>query len=175
MSELSGAPFSAVSAPPDPGNTLRARVLRWRVPVASGLASGSLLLAVYFSALALVSGWEFTLAEFARYWPFIVTLALGFGVQVALFVRLRRLVAATQASGTVIAASGTSSTAAMVSCCAHYLANVTPFLGTTGLVALAAQFQVELLWIGLLFSAAGVAFVWSRLQRAEREHSACEA
>lgn len=139
-------------------------------PLAYGAAATALLLAVYFAALALLSGWQFTRAEFARYWPFIVALALGFGIQVTLFVRLRRLVASAQGSRTVVAASGTTSTAAMVSCCAHYLVNVAPVLGATGLVAFASQFQVELFWVGLGFSAAGIAFLWSRLRGAQRHH-----
>ena len=65
------------------------------------------------------------------------------------------------------------STAAMVSCCAHYLVNVAPVLGATSLVAFAAQFQVELFWVGLAFSAAGIAFVLSRLWKAEKEHAKC--
>jgi YHS domain-containing protein len=57
----------------------------------------------------------------------------------------------------------------MISCCAHYLTNVAPVLGATGLVAFAAQFQVELFWLGLLFNAAGIAYVGSRLFKAS-EH-----
>ncbi|RZI97219.1 MAG: hypothetical protein EOO54_29945, partial [Haliea sp.] len=110
-------------------------------PAAYGLLAASALLAVYFGALTVLSGWDFTLGEFNRYWYFIVPLALGFGVQVALFSRLRALARSTHHSGTVLAASGTTSTAAMVSCCAHYLVNVAPVLGATGLVAFAAQFQ----------------------------------
>ena len=68
-----------------------------------------------------------------------------------------------------------TSTAAMVSCCAHYLANVAPVLGATGLVAFVGQFQVELLWAGLLFAAAGVAFVLGRVMKAEKEHARCAA
>lgn len=140
-----------------------------------GAAATALLLAIYFGALTLVSGWEFTTGEFARYWYFILPLAAGFGLQVGLFTRLRTLVGASGQSGTVVAASGTTSTAAMVSCCAHYLVNVAPVLGATGLVAVAAQFQVEFFWIGLLFSVAGIAFVWSRVRRAEKEHAQCAA
>lgn len=142
--------------------------------LAGGLASVALL-AVYFGALTLVSGWEFTLAEFIRWWYFIVALALAFGLQVALFLRLRTLATSARDSGAVVAASGTTSTAAMVSCCAHYLANVAPVLGATGLVAFAAQFQVELFWVGLAFAAAGVAFVLGRLVQAEKEHAKCAA
>jgi Cu+-exporting ATPase len=142
-----------------------------------GAAASTLLLALYFTALTLVSGWEFAAGEFGRYWYFILALAAGFGAQVALFTRLRSLAGKGRGkeSGSVIAASGTTSTAAMVSCCAHYLVNVAPVLGATGLVAFAAQFQVELFWVGLAFSAAGIAFVLNRVLQAEREHAKCTA
>lgn len=149
--------------------------LAYAGPALAGIAASALLLAVYFAALTLVSGWEFTAGEFSRYWYFILALAAGFGLQVALFARLRTLVGKSKDSGGVIAASGTTSTAAMVSCCAHYLVNVAPVLGATGLVAFAAQFQVELFWVGLAFSAAGVAFVANRVLAAEKEHAKCAA
>lgn len=144
-------------------------------PAVAGVLASATLLALYFGILTLVSGWEFTLAEFGRYWIFIVALALAFGLQVALFLRLRTLATGTRESGAVVAASGTTSTAAMVSCCAHYLANAVPVLGATGLVAFAAQFQVELFWVGLACAAAGIAFVLGRLVKAEKEHAQCAA
>ena len=63
----------------------------------------------------------------------------------------------------------------MISCCAHYLANVAPVLGATGLVAFAAQFQVELCWVGLLFNLAGIAYVGKKLFDASKEHAKCLA
>jgi P-type Cu+ transporter len=142
-------------------------------PVVHGFLAASALLALYFGALTALSGWEFTATEFEKYWYFILPLALGFGVQVVLFSRLRVLARGTHHSGTMVAASGTTSTAAMVSCCAHYLVNVAPVLGATGLVAFAAQFQVEFFWVGLAFSAAGIAFVLDRVLKGEREHARC--
>ncbi|HEY0825046.1 MAG TPA: hypothetical protein VGD76_14755 [Ramlibacter sp.] len=140
-------------------------------PATAGVLAGSLLLAFYFGTLAALSGWEFTVSEFRRYWYFIVPLAAGFAVQVALYLKLRRLAGKDGESGGVVAASGTTSTAAMVSCCAHYLVNVAPVLGATGLVAFAAQFQVEFFWVGLAFSAAGIAFVAWRLRQAAAHHA----
>jgi Cu+-exporting ATPase len=75
----------------------------------------------------------------------------------------------------VVAASGTTSTAAMISCCAHYLANVAPVLGASGLVAFAAQFQVQLFWAGLAFNLAGVAYVGTKLFKAAKAHALCVA
>lgn len=143
-------------------------------PVAFGALAFAALLAVYFSALTLVSGWEFTADQFSRFWYYIVPLAAGFGFQVGLFVRLRELVGVAK-SGTLVAASGTTSTAAMVSCCAHYLANLAPILGATGFVAVVGQFQVQLFWLGLLFNLGGIAYIGSRLYRAARQHVACAA
>jgi Cu+-exporting ATPase len=56
----------------------------------------------------------------------------------------------------------------MISCCTHYLANVVPILGASGLVALVAQYQIELLWIGLAFNAAGIVYVGRELWQASR-------
>jgi Cu+-exporting ATPase len=58
----------------------------------------------------------------------------------------------------------------MLSCCAHYVANVAPVLGATGLVAFAAQFQVELFWVGLLFNLAGIVYIGHKLLKARRHH-----
>jgi Cu+-exporting ATPase len=137
-----------------------------------GALAFGLLLVVYFGAVSLVSGWRFTLSQFSEFWYYIVPLAAGFGVQVALFVKLRDLVRY-QAGGSMVAASGTTSTAAMISCCAHYLTNVVPVLGATGLVAFAAQYQVEFFWVGLAFNAAGIAYIGSKLAGVLKEHAKC--
>lgn len=150
------------------------RVADWRAAMFGGLAF-LLMLVVYFGVLTLVSGWAFTLSQFSEFWYYVLALAAGFGIQIGLFTRLRQLVSRSKSSGTVVAASGTTSTAAMVSCCAHYLANVAPVLGATGLVALAAQFQVELFWLGLLFNLAGIAYVGNKVLKATREHAQCIA
>jgi Cu+-exporting ATPase len=144
-------------------------------PTGFGALAFGVLLAVYFGALTLVSGWNFTLSQFSDFWYYILPLAAGFGIQVALYVRLRQVISQARQSGTMVAASGTASTAAMVSCCAHYLANVAPVIGATGLVAFAAQFQVELFWLGLLFNGAGIVYIANQLVRASRAHAHCIA
>lgn len=142
-------------------------------PAAWGVFAFAALLGVYFGILTLVSGWAFTLSQFRDFWFYIVPLAAGFGLQVALYTRLRQVVSASKDSKTLVAASGTTSTAAMISCCAHYLVNVAPVVGATGLVAFAAQYQVEFFWVGLLFSGAGIAYIGSKLINATREHAKC--
>ena len=152
---------------------MKTNVISITKPAGYGVLSFGLLLAVYFSALTLVSGWRFTLSQFYEFWYYIVPLGAGFGLQVALYMQLRRLLHQSMEARTVMAASGTTSTAAMISCCAHYLANIAPVLGATGLVTFAAQYQVEFFWAGLAFNAAGIAYIGNRLLKAAREHAQC--
>jgi Cu+-exporting ATPase len=142
-------------------------------PAAFGALAFGALLAVYFGALTAISGWRFTAEQFAEFWYYIVPLAAGFGLQVALYTRLRRVLHGGAGGRGMLAASGTTSTAAMVSCCAHYLVNVAPVLGATGLVTFAAQYQVEFFWVGIAFNAAGIAFIGNRLWKATKEHAQC--
>ena len=126
------------------------------------LATLSMLI-VYLVFVSLVSGWNFTKDQFAKFWYFVVTLAIGFGIQVGLYSYLRSM--DKNVSTKVIATSGTSSAAAMVSCCAHYLVNVLPVLGTIGVVTLISQYQVQLFWVGLIFNFAGLVYMVSQVKR----------
>lgn len=143
-------------------------------PVRAGALSVAALLAAYVVVLTLVSGWEFARTQFAMYWYFVLALALGFGVQIGLFSHLRRMTRHADASGAVVTVSGATSTGAMISCCTHYLANVLPVLGATGVVALVAQYQVELFWLGLAFNLAGVLYVGNKVIQATRHMTLME-
>ena len=129
---------------------------------AAGALGVALILALYFATLTLVSGWQFTIEQFVEWRPFVLALAIGFGVQVALFVHLRRAFH-TAASGRVVTATGATSTAAMVSCCTHYLVNLLPVLGATGLVSFVALYQADLFWLGVASNLAGIAYLGSRV------------
>jgi len=133
-----------------------------------GVLAFGVLLGLYFGVLTLVSGWEFTWEQFAGFWPFIGALAVGFGVQVGLYAYLRHLARQCGAAGKVAAVSGGTSAVAMISCCTHYLANMVPILGATGLVALVGQYQVALFWVGLVFNLAGVLYIGWKIVQASR-------
>ncbi len=141
--------------------------------IAAGVLALGILMGVYFGLLTLVSDWAFAREQFDAYWPYIIALAAGFGIQVALFVYLHRLVHGTGAHAKVVAVSGTASATAMVSCCAHYLVILLPVLGATGLVTLVSQYQVELFWVGLVSNAAGIAYIGKQLAAAVKEHAQC--
>ena len=136
-----------------------------------GIVAAAALLGVYFVILAAVSGWEFTVSQFFDFWYFIVSLAAGFGIQVGLYSYLRNAVRGMDKSGKVVAVSGTTSTAAMISCCAHYLTNILPLVGAAGAIALVAQYQIELFWFGLACNLAGIIYMTTRITKFSRAHA----
>ena len=134
-------------------------------PILYGTFASSILLGVYFTILTLVSGWNFAQEQFASYWYFVVSLAVGFGIQIALYQYIKGLVHSGQGMGKVVGVSGTTSTAAMISCCAHYLVNLVPILGVTGIATFAAQYQVKFFWIGLAFNLFGIIFISNKIMK----------
>jgi Cu+-exporting ATPase len=138
-------------------------------PLIAGATATTAILALYFAVLTPISGWDFTLSEVKKFWPYLVALAGGFGLQVGLYVNLKHQLAQHHGGGKMVVASGTTSTAAMISCCTHYLANVLPLVGAAGIVTFVAQYQVELFWVGLLFNAVGILFVVHKTLQARRQ------
>lgn len=138
--------------------------------ILSGIIASTILLWVYFAVLTFVSGWSFAQSQFADFWYFIISLVVGFGVQIALYQYIKGLVHSGQGMGKVVGVSGTTSTAAMISCCAHYLVNLVPILGVTGLVTFVAQYQVELFWVGLASNVFGIGYMATRIIKFKKSH-----
>lgn len=136
--------------------------------LAYGFAAGIVLLGIYFGVLTLVSGWKFAADQFSDFWYFITALAAGFGLQVGIYTYLRELIK--NGSQGVLGVTGTTSAAAMMSCCTHYLANFLPVLGTAGVVTFAVQYQTELFWVAFLFNAGGVAYMVSKIVKYKQHY-----
>jgi Cu+-exporting ATPase len=130
-----------------------------------GLLASIIMLVIYFVVVGLISDWPFAKDQFAQYWYFVISLAIGFGIQISLYTHLKQLIANGQGSGKVLGVTGATSTAAMISCCAHYLTNILPILGTVGLVTFVAQYQTQFFWIGLIFNIAGIIFMINKIRK----------
>lgn len=131
-------------------------------PIGYGIGASSLLLGVYIVLVGAISGWSYALSQFAAYWYFLVMLAIGFGTQIGLYQYLKARMQKNNIGG-VLAVTGTTSTASMLSCCAHYLVNLIPILGVTGLASFVSQYQVELFGVGLLANALGIIVLSQRI------------
>lgn len=139
---------------------------------AMGILATAGLLAAYFLIVTVVSDWALAFDQFLSFWYFILSLAIGFGVQIGLYTYLRGAIHSHHASGKVVAVSGTTSTVAMVSCYAHYLANILPVIGAAGLITLVGQYQVELFWVGLAANASGIVYIGTKVIRFSRVNPA---
>ncbi len=128
-----------------------------------GTLASVILLAVYFGVLFFVSGWIFAKNQFSDFWYFIVSLAIGFGVQVGLYVYLNNLIKGVKGTTGIIGITGTTSTAAMISCCSHYLVNLLPILGMIDVATFVSQYQIQLFWVGLLFNLGGIGYITSKI------------
>ncbi len=128
-----------------------------------GIIASGILLGIYFTVLSLISGWDFAQSQFTSFWYFIVSLAIGFGVQIGLYVYLRNLIYNGQGGGQVLGVTGATSTATMISCCTHYLANLLPILGVVGVVTFVAQYQTQLFGAGLLFNLGGILYMANKI------------
>src|SRR3989344_1074840 len=132
-------------------------------PVLKGFLAASLLLIFYFATVILISGWDFAQSQFAKYWYFIVLFAFGFGIQVVLYTYLKNSIRKQNISAKVLAVSGSTSGAVMISCCSHYLANILPILGISGFITFVTQYQVQFFWVGLAFNLVGIAYMSNKV------------
>jgi len=134
-----------------------------------GVLAFSILLSVYFLILTLISGWKFTWEQFTQFWYYILSLALGFGVQFTLYSYLKGIVKQQPSTGQVLATTGATSTTAMISCCAHYLTNILPILGVTGIITFIGQYQVQFFWIGLFFNLLGILYIGNKVLKVSEQ------
>lgn len=131
----------------------------------AGFAAADALLVLFIVLVTGISGWVTTKSQFEQYWYYLVPLAIGFGIQVGMYVYLREAVERMM-SKKVMAITGSTSTVAMISCCAHYLVNILPIVGATGVATFIGQYQVRLFWVGIAFNLFGIAFIARKVMHA---------
>jgi len=133
--------------------------------VARGIVAFLALLTVYSLVLILISGWKFTWEQLTQFWYYILSLALGFGTQFGLYSYLKGIIKHQPSTGRVLAATGATSTTAMVSCCAHYLANILPIIGISGISAFVGQYQTEIFGVGVLANLIGIGYLVRKIRK----------
>lgn len=138
--------------------------------VLAGLLAALALIGLYLGLVAWAQGFDHAreLIWDDRY--FVGAIAAGFGLQVGLFIYLRRLLSLrSRASATAGTAGGTgTSTAAMLACCAHHVTDALPVLGLSGVAIFLSEYRVPLMAAGIGVNAAGVLFMLRLVFRERR-------
>ncbi len=135
-----------------------------RMPWIFGVAATLTMIGFYLGLLTLISDWYNAKAQFGEYRWWIGSLAIGFGVQVALFTRLRHAMAAAHIKGAAsgMAASSGMSGVAMALCCSHYLAALLPVVGLPFLSTLVAgldRYQTQFFFVGVVANILGMTYM----------------
>jgi hypothetical protein len=98
-------------------------------------------------------------------WYFLVPLMGGFGVQVGLLSELRRRHRLMRAAGAAGVAGAGASTAGMIACCAHHIADLAPLAGASAAATFLSAYKVPFILVGLAGNALGIVLTSRRLRR----------
>jgi hypothetical protein len=143
------------------------------LPVTVGVISAALLTGLYFSIVSWAESPQHAAELFWQDRWIVFPIILGFGVQAGLYTILKmRLfvpVVSTGPSGPMMGAGGTTSTVAMVACCAHHVTDVLPILGLTAAAAFLAQYRTAFMLVGLGTTLTGIVVMLVILFKARRE------
>jgi len=127
-----------------------------------GVLASFAIVGIYLGMNTLTSDWYFARVQFSEYRWWIISLAIGLGIQVALFTLFRAHLRGKKktAANSTMAASGGVSAVAMMACCSHYLATLIPLLGVSFLSATAVasleQYQVYFFLAGIVSCLFGI-------------------
>ncbi|WKZ35035.1 MAG: hypothetical protein QY332_15585 [Anaerolineales bacterium] len=130
------------------------------IPLAAFLLGSVFIASFYIGILTWAQGWEYASSQFIRDRWYVIPIILGFGVQAALYSVLRfRLfipVTSTAHAGSMIGASGGTSTTAMVACCIHHVTDVLPILGLSVAASFLTRYQRPFMLVGLVMNLIGI-------------------
>lgn len=133
-------------------------------PIVFGLLAGLALIAFYLGIITLAQGWAHALQQLGDDRWFVAAITVGFATQVGLFAYLRDAYARAARSG--MAVSTGTSTAAMLACCAHHLADILPIIGLSGAAIFLNAYKTPLFWLGVTTNLLGVVYLVYKI----REH-----
>lgn len=150
--------------------TKRKRIL---IPLGAGILGVLFLTAVYFGIVSWAESFDHAVEFFWQDRWIVIPIILGFGVQVALYAILKFQlflpVDQKGLSGTSVGASGSSSTIAMVACCAHHITDVLPILGLTAAATFLAKYRLVFMGVGLGTTLLGIGYMLIILIREKRK------
>ncbi len=145
---------------------------RWILPLLSGFGASLALAGIYLGIVAWAESPSHALRLFREDRWIVIPILLGFGVQVGLYMVLKkRLFLPTVdagPSGALTGASGGISAGAMVACCAHHVTDVLPLVGLTAAATFLAEYRLAFMIFGLGTTLLGILVMVSILLRQRR-------
>ena len=140
--------------------------LRNKKPVFLGVLAGVSLFLFYMSVITFFQGFEFAILNFKSVWYWIVPLVIGFGTQIGLYNSIKHTA---QMTGTV-AVSGGISGGSMIACCSHFLLNIIPLIGFSGLALFLVKYQTAFFATGIISNVFGIVLMLNHKNKMKKIH-----
>lgn len=128
-----------------------------------GVLSGAGLLVFYIIVVSLFQNVTFAFLNLRSLWYLIFPLAIGFGTQIGLFLSIRT-------AGTVVGTTGAVSGGSMLACCSHFLLQIIPLAGLSGVAIFLVKYQSWLLGVGVLSNLFGISFMLKHKRKMKGGH-----
>lgn len=145
------------------------------ISVAVGFLAAAGLIALYLGIVSLAGGSAHALDLLWQDRLYVAPIVVGFGTQAGLYTRLRILTRRARAQGAMTAAGGGISTAGMIACCAHHIADLLPILGLSAAAAALANWKTPFLLAGLATNLLGIALALRALRRSSLSRPSARA
>ena len=104
---------------------------------------------------------QMALLQIKKYWPLLLLLISGFGVQIGLYTYLKHQEAV--CTFTSMAGGGVSGIS-MLLCCSHYLVNFLPFI-SLAFANLLLEYTPYILLFGIISNALGIIFMIKKIKK----------
>jgi len=143
--------------------------------IRNGFIAAFSLLLFYFLVMTISSSsLSATVSQFKQLWYWMITLSLGFGIQVGMFTYLKRLIKDNRiinnAGAVTVASTGTSG-ASMIACCAHHLSEVLPIIGFSGFAIFLTRYQIPIIVFGIVMNLLGILYMFRQIKKIKNRFS----
>lgn len=120
-----------------------------------GLFSGLGILIFYLAVLTVFQDFNFAISNLRSLWYWIFPLAAGFGTQIGLYTSIRH----NAMINSEVSVSGGISGGSMIACCSHFLLNIIPIAGFSGLALFLMAYQKLFFSVGIISNVIGIAIL----------------
>ena len=135
------------------------------------IAAGAMAL-IYLVVVRAASGsWSHLVDQARRDWYYLVAILVGFGTQVTLVSELRHRRRFGRGATVTAGAGAGASTAGMVACCAHHLADLLPIVGAASAAGFVTDYRVPFMLAGITINGVAVTLAARRLRHTTLEHN----
>ncbi len=109
---------------------------------------------------------QMALFQIKRYFPLLLLLISGFGVQIGLYTYLKHK---NVICGITTATSGGVSGISMILCCSHYLINFLPFISIST-ASFFSKYTLQILLFGIAANVIGIGIMLNKIRKTRRKN-----